>query len=288
MKAASTLLIIIFCSFSIVASAQPTIATDSVIQTGTCAGSSVIVRYHTSGSFSFGNVFTAQLSNAFGQFTTPVNIGTSYFNLGFILATLPNNVQFGFLYRIRVVSSNPAVIGTPSLNTVLVTSTPFTATILATPGKTMCPGDTVTLTAGLPNATYLWSTGATTQAIKVTQVGSYWAKVTDPLGCVARDTVIVTLKPNCTTGLSDPLVNGTFSVSPNPVSSKGVLFLNNISAEYKQLQLVDATGGIAAIITLGTSPRVELGRYHLGAGAYQLLLLSSKEVRKGVRVIILP
>ncbi|HEY6161034.1 MAG TPA: hypothetical protein VI112_07420, partial [Bacteroidia bacterium] len=56
--------------------AQLTITCDTVIQTSTCAGGNVIVPFTvTGGTFSFGNVFKAQLSNAFGSFAAPVNIG---------------------------------------------------------------------------------------------------------------------------------------------------------------------------------------------------------------------
>ena len=42
------------------------------------------------------------------------------------------------------------------------------------------------------SVSYLWSTGAATQSINVTQPGSYNVKVTDCSGCITRDTVIVT------------------------------------------------------------------------------------------------
>lgn len=47
---------------------------------------------------------------------------------------------------------------------------------------------------------YLWNTGDTTEQINITSSGSYWVKVTSNKGCVATDTVLVTL-------VSPPVIN---------------------------------------------------------------------------------
>jgi len=54
-----------------------------------------------------------------------------------------------------------------------------------------CTGDTLTLNAGNPGATYLWNTGATTQTINITETGTYSVTVTDG-DCAASDTLTVT------------------------------------------------------------------------------------------------
>lgn len=56
----------------------------------------------------------------------------------------------------------------------------------------MCIGNTATLdaTQSIPGATYLWSTGATTSSIQVTQNGGYWVDITNGCGTV-RDTAFV-------------------------------------------------------------------------------------------------
>ena len=257
---------------SVNALAQPTITTDSVIQTGTCAGSAVLVRYKTSGgSFSIGNSFKAQLSNAFGQFTAPVDIGSTNFNFGIILATLPRDITFGFLYRIRVVSTNPAITGSPSPNTVFVTSTPLTATIAAPNGTSLCPGDSLTLQAMLPNATYQWSTGATTQSIKVSNAGSYWVKVKDPLGCEARDTVVITTKAGCV------LSNGTVSMYPNPTPPGGLVILRGV-APGSSVQLVDLFGRTTATLIVGGNNHIRLP--HMVAPGVYLILTTSNDKKQ--------
>ncbi|MEI6434315.1 MAG: PKD-like domain-containing protein, partial [Bacteroidota bacterium] len=60
--------------------------------------------------------------------------------------------------------------------------------------RSICPGTTTTLDAGAGFASYLWSTGATSQLITVGNAGSYWVKVTK-YGCIDYDTVSVSLYP---------------------------------------------------------------------------------------------
>ena len=93
-------------------------ATLTTITTGTlssnifCGGSTVNVPFTVDAKAKSGNVFTAQLSDASGDFTTPVAIGSlNSQNSGTIIGTLPVSSASGTKYKIRVVSSKPAVTG---------------------------------------------------------------------------------------------------------------------------------------------------------------------------------
>jgi gliding motility-associated-like protein len=57
---------------------------------------------------------------------------------------------------------------------------------------TLCSGQQLTLNAGSPNATHIWSTGATSQNITVIAAGTYWVSVSDSCG-TRTDTVVVSL-----------------------------------------------------------------------------------------------
>lgn len=57
-----------------------------------------------------------------------------------------------------------------------------------------CTSDTVTLDAGNAGSTYLWSTGATTQTIRVNMAGTYSVAVTNANGCENSDAIVVTNK----------------------------------------------------------------------------------------------
>lgn len=62
------------------------------------------------------------------------------------------------------------------------------------PDMTVCgPGNI--LDASNPGATYLWSTGATTQTIPITTSGNYAVTVTNAVGCSTQDNVNITVSP---------------------------------------------------------------------------------------------
>lgn len=66
----------------------------------------------TGGAFNSGNIFTAQLSDASGSFTSPTNIGNINSTTGgTINAVVAHNTAGGTQYRVRVTGSNPAVFG---------------------------------------------------------------------------------------------------------------------------------------------------------------------------------
>ncbi|WP_320019449.1 gliding motility-associated C-terminal domain-containing protein [Labilibaculum manganireducens] len=64
-----------------------------------------------------------------------------------------------------------------------------------------CSGNTITFDAGNVGATYLWSTGETTQTITVSASGNYSVTVTDANGCSATDDANATIHPNPTVNL---------------------------------------------------------------------------------------
>jgi hypothetical protein len=75
-----------------------------------CAGETIEVGYQAAGAFNSGNQFKAQLSNATGDFSTPIEIGSlTSISSGTILCTVPAGLAAGSGYRIRVVSTNPAI-----------------------------------------------------------------------------------------------------------------------------------------------------------------------------------
>jgi hypothetical protein len=85
--------------------------------TSTCIGGSFVIDYLTANAiFNAGNIFIAQLSDVFGSFTTPVEIGSivSTAGTGSISVTIPSNTVPGADYKIRVVSSDPFITGSSS------------------------------------------------------------------------------------------------------------------------------------------------------------------------------
>ncbi|HYV91263.1 MAG TPA: sulfatase-like hydrolase/transferase [Chitinophagales bacterium] len=91
-----------------------TITTASVSGSPFCPLTILNVPFTSSGTFYSGNVYTAQLSNKNGSFSSPTPIGTlsSTAGSGTITATIPSKPKAGTNYRIRVTSNNPIVTGT--------------------------------------------------------------------------------------------------------------------------------------------------------------------------------
>ncbi|MEZ4757912.1 MAG: gliding motility-associated C-terminal domain-containing protein [Flavobacteriales bacterium] len=77
-----------------------------------------------------------------------------------------------------------------------------------------CATTPTVLDAGNPGASYLWSTGATTQTITVSESGNYSVVVTGPQNCSATFDAVVTLSdpPTVDLGPDRSICNGTSTV----------------------------------------------------------------------------
>jgi len=97
------------------------ITTGSITPLSYCPLETVSVPYTVAGTFTAGNVFTAQLSNESGSFASPSNIGSvTSTTSGTITAQIPSGAIAGSGYRIRVISSTPATTGTANTSNISV------------------------------------------------------------------------------------------------------------------------------------------------------------------------
>ena len=132
-----------------------------------------------------------------GSVTLTANSGSTYsWSNGAITRSI--TVAAAGTYTVSVVNAN-GCLATSSPVTVSV-DTP-SAAITASGSTTLCAGGSVTLTAS-SGASWLWSNGATTQAITVSAAGTYSVTVTDGAGCsaiasqaVSADTFTATVSP---------------------------------------------------------------------------------------------
>ena len=124
-------------------------AVGTISPTTFCAGTAVTVPF-TAYTANTGNTYTAQLSDASGSFAAPVSIGTlssAATGAGTISATIPATATGGIGYRIRVVSSNPALSGADNGTDLAINTLPTSVTA-ATSAATVCSGSSVNLTSG--------------------------------------------------------------------------------------------------------------------------------------------
>lgn len=66
------------------------------------------------GTFNTGNTFKFELSDSLGSFTSPLILQNGVSTIGTNNFILPTNITSGSHYRIRVVSTSPVLIGTPT------------------------------------------------------------------------------------------------------------------------------------------------------------------------------
>jgi hypothetical protein len=180
------------------------ITTGNVAGNPFCAGKTgITIPYTKNGIFVSGNVFTAQLSDANGSFSSPLNIGSlTSVNNGTIVSNVALPSTPGTQYRIRVVASNPATTGTPNASNLTVNLAPSTANA----GNDTAVCDTMAaISANLPSiGTGTWTlasgqgniTAAGSPSTTVTGLGAGVNKLVWSIangGCTtSRDTVIIT------------------------------------------------------------------------------------------------
>ena len=112
--------------------------------------------------------------------TTPLATGTTF--------TTPN-LSATTTYYFEALNNNCVSARTPI--TVQVSIAP----VVQDEFIGICENTGVTIHAGINNATYLWSTGATTQTIIIWNAGNYSVTITNSFGCSATKNFTATLYP---------------------------------------------------------------------------------------------
>jgi hypothetical protein len=210
-----------------------------------CAGENIIVPYTISGTFTGGNSFTAQLSDALGSFATPVAIGSVVStSAGNINCMIPVGTASGTAYQIRVVSSSPIAIGT--------TTGPLTIDALpnATSGNTgpYCEGATIILSAAGGGTTYAWSgpvgfssssQNPNIPSSTVAMSGAYTVTVTSANGCTNSSSTTVSVI-DCS-GIEDEVLANT-SIYPNPSADVFTISIPDAMVNESQISIINLVG----------------------------------------------
>ncbi len=197
-----------------------------------CAGATVQLPFQSTGTFTTGNVYTAQLSDNAGSFASPVNIGTfpSTANVGNITITIPPGTPAGTGYMIQIVSSNPSATSNAIGPFTINQSVPLSVTVTANPSTPICPGQCVDFTATPTNGgtapTYQWQingVNAPAPSTSSTYTNCNLQNNDQVTVIVTSNEACVTNSPATSTPVSITVTNSLpFSVSlttiPNPLA----------------------------------------------------------------------
>jgi gliding motility-associated-like protein len=171
---------------------------DTLSDSTFCPGDSVQAPFRVTGNFNPSNTFTAQLSDSSGQFQSPILLDSVQGQTGDTIRTIiPETVPADSQYRIRIVSDAPA--NTSNLN-------PATLTIKKQPGLSVndltvsCGTDSVKPNVTTSGSRFSWSPASAVsnptakRPYVFTSADTVSLEVKDSIGCVNRDTLMVTTK----------------------------------------------------------------------------------------------
>lgn len=108
------------------------------------------------------------------------------------------------------------------------------------PDLDICSDWPVSVGAGNPGASYLWSTNSTSQSIIVAYAGEYWVKVTNDSGCATYDTINVSV--HTCVGIDEIMSTIELNVYPNPAEDIVYIVSDKTISEEIQIGLYNITG----------------------------------------------
>lgn len=177
-----------------------TIETDSV-QLSYCKGTRDSVSFTYVGGFERNNTFTVELSNSNGNFSPGRVIGSLQSpNPRLIPFFIPFDIVPSDKYKLRVKSSSPVVIGTPTLHTITINASPI---VTLGNDSTVCLGSQIEIGSSLNEFPIVqwFSTDTTIKNIQTKTIvlaprktHKYWAIVADSNGCTGIDTIQISVE----------------------------------------------------------------------------------------------
>jgi hypothetical protein len=114
-------------------------------------------------------------------------------------------------------------------------------------------------TVTVPSASYTWNTGDTTQSILVGNAGNYFVQITDSLGGIKTDTMVIVIPDSLLT------ISGTIVTQPPCYGSEDGSISFNPQGGYPPYQILWSTGSDSSMIT------------SLSSGYYMVTLTDTKD-----------
>lgn len=245
--------------------------TSVINDTNLCAGTTIRIPVISSTTFNAGNTFTAQLSNATGNFSSPVIIGTANTTVADSMdVTIPSiGTPDGTHYSIRIVSSDPALTGTAT-NNFSVLNVPVLTLTSSANGSNACLGTPVTYRATGANTYQFYIDSVAQDTIsevnvlnsQASQVGQYTITVTGYNACgnSSKDiTTTVNALPVAAIMGENMLCPGSSTI----LTATGAASYSWSNGETTNAIVVDTIGSYSVTITdsngcTATSPAIEV------------------------------
>jgi hypothetical protein len=277
--------------FSIFVPASSTIATGTPTPAPAyCAGATFTLPYTIGGTYTAGNVFTAQLSDGVGSFASPTTIGSvTTTSAGNINCTVPAGTTTGIGYMVRVISSTPSITGT--------TYGPFTINALPVPSPSntgpYCAGTTISLNAAGGSADYDW-TGPLSYVQTNTQnpsivssttgmSGVYTVTATTSANCSATGTTTVSVL-DCS-GIEDSYLDQV-GIFPNPTTDVFTISIPDAIANDAKVSIINLVGEqVYTMNTTQSKTMISTQSLGLKAGIY-LVQIRYNNQNKVIRLIV--
>ncbi len=233
--------------------------TNDVSPAAWCEGTttSVTVNFTATGTYTAGNVYTAEISDATGSFASPTAIGNLSSTVSGVLTipcTVPGTLPAGTGYRIRVLSTNPSVTGSDNGADLVISSAP---TVTQDPFTQVCVYDQLfALTGGAPAGGTYTGPGVVAGAFDpgTAGVGTHTIvyTYTDGTGCsnTAQQALVVDACASIAIKESNKM-----AVYPNP--TKGELVVSG-SNQYDELLVFDIYNRLLVKFYKSSSNRYDL------------------------------
>lgn len=222
----------------IIPGASNSITTSAINPLSYCSESSINIPFTVQGDYNTGNIFTAQLSDVTGSFATPINIGTlSSTTSGTIAGTIPAGSSSGNGYKVRVISTDPAITGSVNSENIIIENIPVVS-ITSSSASSVCENGTVNFVASSNTGDFIWqqsTNGVTYININGANSLNYtsfpitentWFKAISTNGCGTGESVAVQISVTATSEIQitqtpqfSNLCNGTITLTvPNDVN----------------------------------------------------------------------
>lgn len=225
------------------------------------------------GSIAAGNVVTAQLSNAAGSFSSPINLGTlTTTTSGTINGTIPAGTPAGTNYRIRVVTSNPTLtsgisaaisintisnsIAPTSSQSILISQNGTTLTVSETPAATAREWKYSTTTGG-PYLSFAPTETGASYTPNFATIGSYYIVCESQILGQTYTSNEVDINVNNISITTSAITGSPFEFSASaPNAAVSVPFVVNggtmLAGNVFTAQLSDASGSFITPVNIGT------------------------------------